>query len=356
MLELKTMNPKEHEWLNKIPANHWARSYFLEYIREYCMKRIMNVQGVIDKCIGPLIPTTTKIRESIKKEAHLIKVQWNRANKFQVSGSLSDQCVVDVVSDTTLKNLGNSLLLVLYMEGNILPQDTTNLWDQVLGEVHMSNNTFATQASCQGYEDFFDVGDNNAEASASACRQAQETKPAVGQDGSVGSGVDAVIGLLAATGEGGANGPGGACVASQGEKMKTLESINCSYGIRLCKPLLCGGGGYLRDYVRIVAWMDDRGGGGGYLRDYVRIVAWMDDRGFGWWWLSQGECEDCWWDKLRGIIPSHAGIVQTAKLRKLVDTQEGGEESVMSTQEYVRKVIEDVGEDDNFLRVSHGLA
>ncbi|GJV44369.1 reverse transcriptase domain-containing protein [Tanacetum coccineum] len=45
-----------------------------------------------------------------------------------------------------------------------------------------------------------------------------------------------------------------------------------------------------------------------------------------------------------------AGIVQTAKLRKLVDTREGGEESVMSTQEYIRKVIEDVGEDDDFTR------
>ncbi|GJY47238.1 hypothetical protein Tco_0436301 [Tanacetum coccineum] len=31
------------------------------------------------------------------------------------------------------------------------------------------------------------------------------------------------------------------------------------------------------------------------------------------------------------------------KLCKLVDTREGGEESVMSTQEYIRKVIEDVG-------------
>ncbi|GJT81674.1 heat stress transcription factor B-4-like protein [Tanacetum coccineum] len=27
-LELKTMNPKEHEWLNKIPTEHWARSHF----------------------------------------------------------------------------------------------------------------------------------------------------------------------------------------------------------------------------------------------------------------------------------------------------------------------------------------
>ncbi|GKB83676.1 heat stress transcription factor B-4-like protein [Tanacetum coccineum] len=73
---------------------------FLEYIREYCMKRIMNVQGVIDKCTGPLTPTATRIMESIKKEAHLMKVQWNGANKYQVLGSLGDQCVVDVVSMT----------------------------------------------------------------------------------------------------------------------------------------------------------------------------------------------------------------------------------------------------------------
>ncbi|GKF03697.1 hypothetical protein Tco_0030620 [Tanacetum coccineum] len=38
----------------------------------------------------------------------------------------------------------------------------------------------------------------------------------------------------------------------------------------------------------------------------------------------------------------------TPVLSKLVDIQEGGEESVMSTQEYIRKVIEDVGEDDDF--------
>ncbi|GKA90977.1 hypothetical protein Tco_0812847 [Tanacetum coccineum] len=52
------------------------------------------------------------------------------------------------------------------------------------------------------------------------------------------------------------------------------------------------------------------------------------------------------------IIPGPAGIVQTAKLRKIADTQEGEEESVMSTQEYIRKVIEDVGEDADFMRAS----
>ncbi|GJR07408.1 heat stress transcription factor B-4-like protein [Tanacetum coccineum] len=249
MLELKTMNPKAHERLNKIPAEHWARSHFsgraksdlllnnisevfngkivggrdkpvitlLEYIKEYCMKRIMNVQGVIDKCTSPLTPTATRIMESIKKEAHLMKVQWNGANKYQVSGSLSDQCVVDVVSGTTPRNLGKSLLLVEYMEGNILSQDTTNLWDQLLGEVHMSNNTFSTQASCPGKEEPLHVNHaktrdtirqhvkdkverqqqvvisalncgNNAEADGSASRQAQQTELAVGQDGLGGSG------------------------------------------------------------------------------------------------------------------------------------------------------------------------
>nr|GEY43094.1 hypothetical protein [Tanacetum cinerariifolium] len=58
----------------------------LEYIRENCMKRFVNVQGVIDKYIGPLTLTATRITESIKKEAHLMKVQWNGANKYQVSG------------------------------------------------------------------------------------------------------------------------------------------------------------------------------------------------------------------------------------------------------------------------------
>ncbi|GKB92767.1 hypothetical protein Tco_0965039, partial [Tanacetum coccineum] len=52
------------------------------------------------------------------------------------------------------------------------------------------------------------------------------------------------------------------------------------------------------------------------------------------------------------IIPGPVGVVQTAKLHKIADTQEGGEESVMSTQEYIRKVIEDVGEDDDFTHAS----
>nr|GFB03278.1 hypothetical protein [Tanacetum cinerariifolium] len=47
-----------------------------------------------------------------------------------------------------------------------------------------------------------------------------------------------------------------------------------------------------------------------------------------------------------------ASIVQTNKFCKLDDTREGGEESVMSTQEYIRKDIEDVCEDDDFTRAT----
>nr|GFA59082.1 hypothetical protein [Tanacetum cinerariifolium] len=52
------------------------------------------------------------------------------------------------------------------------------------------------------------------------------------------------------------------------------------------------------------------------------------------------------------IVPVPAGIVQDAKLCKIADTQEGGEQFVMSTQEYIRKVSGDVGENDDFIRGS----
>ncbi|GJX01234.1 hypothetical protein Tco_0185147 [Tanacetum coccineum] len=48
------------------------------------------------------------------------------------------------------------------------------------------------------------------------------------------------------------------------------------------------------------------------------------------------------------IILSPAGIVQAAKLRKQADIQVVGEGFVMSTQEYIRKVVEDVGQDEDF--------
>ncbi|GKA12262.1 hypothetical protein Tco_0691808 [Tanacetum coccineum] len=48
------------------------------------------------------------------------------------------------------------------------------------------------------------------------------------------------------------------------------------------------------------------------------------------------------------IIPDPAGIVQLAKLRKQSYIHDGGDASVLSTQEYIKKVVEDVGGDENF--------
>nr|GEV16086.1 hypothetical protein [Tanacetum cinerariifolium] len=200
----------------------------LEYIREYCMKRIVNVQGMIDKCIGPLTPTATRIMKSIDE------VQWNGVN------------------NTTPRNLGKSLLLVEYMEENILAQDTTNLWDQVPGKVNMSNNTFATQVSC--------LGGNNAEGSDSASRQAQQTQRAVSLDGLGGSGAGAVIGLSAVAGEGGACDQGGADITDASPPFRVSTN-----GL--------GGGGYLRDYVRIVVGMND----GDSNSDLLLLTSWSDE-------------------------------------------------------------------------------
>ena len=46
----------------------------LEFIREYLMKRIVNVQKVISKCDGPLTPHATKLFKNIVKDAGQLKV------------------------------------------------------------------------------------------------------------------------------------------------------------------------------------------------------------------------------------------------------------------------------------------
>ncbi|GKA55418.1 hypothetical protein Tco_0754367 [Tanacetum coccineum] len=48
------------------------------------------------------------------------------------------------------------------------------------------------------------------------------------------------------------------------------------------------------------------------------------------------------------IIPGPAGIVQLANIRKQSDIHEGADESVLSTQEYMKQVVEDVKEDEDF--------
>nr|GFB24684.1 hypothetical protein [Tanacetum cinerariifolium] len=77
------------------------------------------------------------------------------------------------------------------------------------------------KAPCKGQGRKATTGGNNAKASGSASRKAQQTKHVVGQDGSGRSGVGAVIGLSAANCQGGAGGAGspggvGVGVGSQG--------------------------------------------------------------------------------------------------------------------------------------------
>ncbi|GJY81537.1 hypothetical protein Tco_0494288 [Tanacetum coccineum] len=106
MEELKQFNKHAFEWLAKIPAHSWSRSHFsgraksdillnnlceyfngkildardapiitaLEYIREYLMRRMVNVIAVINKTDGPLTPSINK----------LLKVAMDKANKYTV--------------------------------------------------------------------------------------------------------------------------------------------------------------------------------------------------------------------------------------------------------------------------------
>ncbi|GKF41361.1 hypothetical protein Tco_0124703 [Tanacetum coccineum] len=48
------------------------------------------------------------------------------------------------------------------------------------------------------------------------------------------------------------------------------------------------------------------------------------------------------------IIPRRADIVQAVKLLKQKDIILGLDGAIMSTQEYIKKVVEDVGEDEDF--------
>ncbi|GJT16778.1 heat stress transcription factor B-4-like protein [Tanacetum coccineum] len=207
MLELKTMNPKAHEWLNKIPAKHWARSYFsgraksdlllnnicevfngkivkgrdkpvitlLEYIREYFMKRIVNVQACWNMALNDRAtpPPETWVGRQRKKR----KRSKHKDEPFVKDGKLSRKG-----RTITCQSCGN---------------------------------TGHNKETCKGQGRKATTGGNNAEASGIASRQVQQTEPTVGQDGSSGSGAGAVIGLSAAAGECGAGGPGGAGVASQ---------------------------------------------------------------------------------------------------------------------------------------------
>nr|GEY66826.1 transposase, mutator type [Tanacetum cinerariifolium] len=68
----------------------------LVFIREYLMKRIINVQKVISKSDGPFTPNATKVFNKIMKEARQIKIDWNDGDLYQATTPWGDQCVVNI--------------------------------------------------------------------------------------------------------------------------------------------------------------------------------------------------------------------------------------------------------------------
>nr|GEY26005.1 hypothetical protein [Tanacetum cinerariifolium] len=104
----------------------------------------------------------------------------------------------------------------------------------------MSNNTFATKASCPGRQTKEEKKEatckgqgqkETIEASGNASRQAQQAVHEVGQDGSGGSGVGAVIGLSATAGEGGTGDPGGAGGANQVSQIRNEDGKEMGDGV-----------------------------------------------------------------------------------------------------------------------------
>jgi len=71
----------------------------LEYIRDYLMRRIVNVLEVIDKTEGPLTLTAKTQFDKIMKDATNYIVTWNGGDKYQVAGPF-DQVVVDINQKT----------------------------------------------------------------------------------------------------------------------------------------------------------------------------------------------------------------------------------------------------------------
>ncbi|XP_022036681.1 uncharacterized protein LOC110939250 [Helianthus annuus] len=132
MQSLKAFNAEAQLWLSDIPPQHWSRSHFsgralsdvllnnmcevfnsrimdardkpiitlLEYIREYLMRRIVNVLRVMDNCDGLLTPYAHKKFEEIKLQASRCSVMWNGEDHYQVRGPAGFGVVVDLKSRT----------------------------------------------------------------------------------------------------------------------------------------------------------------------------------------------------------------------------------------------------------------
>ncbi|GJZ05378.1 mutator type transposase [Tanacetum coccineum] len=89
MLELKTMNPKAHEWLNKIPAEHWASLIFqVEPNLIYCSTTFVRRQS-LEELLAKHQGEST--RRGTEMEVWIKKLQENsEINTRNLSASLKN--------------------------------------------------------------------------------------------------------------------------------------------------------------------------------------------------------------------------------------------------------------------------
>ncbi|GJS40022.1 hypothetical protein Tco_0565065 [Tanacetum coccineum] len=189
-----------------------------QYIMEYYMKRIVNLQSVIEKCNGTLTHTTTRIMKSIKKEDHLLKVlleygfEWTassiprslgRLRKKRKRSKLKDE---PYVKDGKLRKRGRSITC------------------------QSCGNTGHNKEPYKGQGLKSTTGSNIAEASGSVSGQVEHV---FGQDGSSGSGESSVVGQCGRVGVG----VGSRSTSLFSFPMQLTETRN-AYGREMCDGIL----------------------------------------------------------------------------------------------------------------------
>nr|GEU40841.1 hypothetical protein [Tanacetum cinerariifolium] len=175
---LKEHNKEAYNWFKLIPPQHWARSHVsgrahndillnnmcevlnkqlvdgrdkpiitcLGIIREYLMKKIVNVQLVIRKCNGPLTPYVERLFKVILKDVAQIKIDW-KGDLYQTTNSWIKQCVLsmrDSVGQRKKRRKSTSELADSMVKGGKLTREGKSVNCTECGQVRHN------QISCKG--------------------------------------------------------------------------------------------------------------------------------------------------------------------------------------------------------------
>ncbi|GJU76223.1 hypothetical protein Tco_1273293 [Tanacetum coccineum] len=127
------------------------------------------------------------------------------------------------------RSVGKSLLLVDYIEGNILSQG--RLRKKRKRSKHKDEPFVKDGKLSRKERNIICQSCGNTGHNKATCKGQGRKATTVGQDGSGGSGASAVIGLSTATGQGGADGPGGAGVSCQVSETRNADGREMGNGI-----------------------------------------------------------------------------------------------------------------------------